>query len=250
MLDLCYLCGKPALHPLKLKNSFTAHSSARCPTSTQMCDRCYRTINGDWQIVFYFNTNKQAWSKTFSRAFSWLFLGDKLERPLIEGERTDGKNTLLIAANLLTRAEIRGLLLNPPEPPFTLAIAESGQKHILPWAREAHSRDHFPVQFELDTLFLNRAEFAALIEAYESLMVLDFSKTEIDSGDYRSDRLMKCLIQWETLEEKITGYRGTRLLQLVSYVAQRPEKQPEPVATAEVLEPVPKIEPTGQLTLF
>lgn len=216
MGDCCYLCGKPATKSLKLKDSFTAHSVARVPTSDKMCDRC------DWSInlrCFYFNPNKQKWGKLFSRNWSWLFQRDKLIAPKIEGTHTEGKDTLEIVSELPTRAQLREWLINPPEPPFTLAIAESGQKHILFLAQEAHNRDIFPVQFELDTLHLDRKKFTALVQNYEALMALDFSKSEIDSGDYRSDRLLKSFEQWESLEKQIAFFRGSRLFQLVSYVA-------------------------------
>ena len=216
MGDCCYLCGKPATKSLKLKDSFTAHSVARVPTSDKMCDRC------DWSInlrCFYFNPNKQKWGKLFSRNWSWLFQRDKLIAPKIEETHTEGKDTLEIVSELPTRAQLREWLINPPEPPFTLAIAESGQKHILFLAQEAHNRDIFPVQFELDTLHLDRKKFTALVQNYEALMALDFSKSEIDSGDYRSDRLLKSFEQWESLEKQIAFFRGSRLFQLVSYVA-------------------------------
>lgn len=216
MGDCCYLCGKPATKSLKLKDSFTAHSVARVPTSDKMCDRC------DWSInlrCFYFNPNKQKWGKLFSRNWSWLFQRDKLIAPKIEGTHTEGKDTLEIVKDLPTRSQLREWLINPPEPPFTLAIAESGQKHILFLAQEAHNRDIFPVQFELDTLHLDRKKFTALVQNYEALMALDFSKSEIDSGDYRSDRLLKSFEQWESLEKQIAFFRGSRLFQLVSFVA-------------------------------
>lgn len=216
MSNLCYLCGQPATKPLKLKDSFTAHSVARTPSSNLICDRCEWSIN---LRCFYFNPNKQKWGKLFSRNWSWVFQGEKLISPTINGTHTEGKDTLEIVSELPTRSQIRDWLLNPPEPPFTIAIAESGQKHILFLAQEAYDRNLFPVQFELDSLHLNRQEFAKLLKIYECLMQLEFSKTEIDSGDYRSDRLMKNLEAWEPLESVIAPYRGSRLLQLISYVA-------------------------------
>ena len=124
--------------------------------------------------------------------------------------------------NLPTRQNIRQWLLNPLEPPFTIAIAESGQKHVLPWAIAAQSKDYFPVQLELDCIYVNRPEFANLLACYEQLMGMEFSKSEIDSGDYRSDRLAKVVGDerfWE-LDESIKKYRGGLQLKLVSFVAQ------------------------------
>jgi hypothetical protein len=55
-------------------------------------------------------------------------------------------------------------------------------------------------------------------------MSLGFSKTEIDSGDYRSDRLMICLKRWGELEGLISPIRGTLLAILLGYVAIKQEE--------------------------
>ena len=218
-MNPCYLCGKPATKPLALKDSFTAHSSARAPTSDKMCDRCHATMNGDEKELWYWNEGKNKWSKLWGRSLSRLYQGNQLLSPTIEGTHTENGKTFPIVAKLATRLAMREWLLNPPQPPFTIAIAESGQKHILFLAQEAHDRDRFPVQFELDTLHIDRAAFTRLMGTYEALMGLEFTKTEIDSGDYRSDRLMKCLEGWEPLEAAIESQRGTRQLQLISHTA-------------------------------
>ena len=243
----CYLCGNPATKPLLLKSSFTAHSSARCTSSNLMCDRCDSLINGELQQCWYFNPNKQVWSVAWSRNFSWLESAKEFY-PKIGDFQDRGGKSFRTASELPTRIQLREWLLNPPVPPFTISIAESGQKHTRIWALEAIDRDFFPVQFELDTLHINRAEFTQLIECYEKLMFLDFSKTEINSGDYHSDRLMKCLTEWDKLELQIVSHRGTRLFQLISHVAQKPDaiqpkiviSQPETIS----------IDTNGQMCLF
>jgi len=227
----CYLCAKPGSNPLELSSTFTMHSSAKCPDSKVLCDRCYSTISGNQKQLWYWNEGKNKWSKLWGRSLSRVYQGDKLIAPIIEGEYTEGKDTFSIVKNLMTRVEIREYLLNPPEPPFTIAIAESGQKHIIPWALEAQSRDLFPAQFELDTVYIDD-RFRGFLQVYEQLMGLGFSKTEIDSGDYRSDRLMKVFDKYWELEDRISGIRGTRLMQLISYIAQSQDVPP----IAEIVE--------------
>ena len=216
----CYLCGKPASFPLALKDTFTGHSMARCPDSDQLCGRCYGAIDGNEKLLWYWNQGKDKWSKLWGRSLSRLYQGDVLLSPVIGEAKTIGKDTFPVVSGLPTRAQIRGWLLEPPEPPFTIVIAESGQKHVLPWAQDGHSRDHFPVQFELDTLWIGRERFTGLLAAYEGLMALEFSKTEIDSGLYHSDRLMRAISQYQPLEDQIAPVRGSRFLDLLSYVAQ------------------------------
>lgn len=218
----CYLCAKPGDNPLALKDSFTAHSLAKCPDSTTLCDRCHSAIDGAEKLLWYWNEGKGKWSKLWGRSLSRLYQGDTLIAPTLGPSHTEDNLDLPTVSNLPTRAQMRGWLLNPPEPPFTIAIAESGQKHILPWAQEGHSRDYFPVQFELDSLWIDRAQFTTLLGHYEALMGLGFSKTEIDSGQYHSDRLMKALAQYGPHDAAVAPYRGGRLLALCSHVAQPP----------------------------
>lgn len=222
----CYLCGySPAPHQLELKKSFTAHSKARSPHSDKMCERCHSIINGHLQQVAYWNEKKQAWSTLWSRNTSWLLkkprkLQNTDNRPLLVGSQKVKDKYLTIIQSIPTRQQIREWLINPPKPPFEIAIAQSGQKHILPFSQEAHSRDKFPVTFELDMLTVDREQFTELLESYEFLMQW-FSKTEIDSGTYRSDRLMKALGRYEVAETEIEKHRGSRLLELVGFVAMK-----------------------------
>lgn len=100
-----------------------------------------------------------------------------------------------------------------------VAIAESGQKYVLPWAPEATDKTLYPVQFELDTLWVDHGKFSALLTNIEGLQTAGFSKTEILSGLPRSENLMKSLDQWLSLYPKVEPYLGTRLLELTLYVS-------------------------------
>lgn len=110
------------------------------------------------------------------------------------------------------------------------------------------------MQFELDTLWVNRVEFTELLGHFESLMALEFSKTEILSGEYHSDRLMRAISQYFPHESVIAGYRGGRLLQLVNHVAQKPAPTTEPRAVTQVVGPgmgIGQAKPNqGQLALW
>lgn len=246
MASLCYLCGNPATLPLILKDTFTAHSSCKVPTSNKMCDRCNSAINGREKILWYWNSEKGKWSRLWGRSLSRLYLGDTLVAPTLEGERTEGKVTAPVVSNLVTRKQMRDWLLNPPEPPFTIAIAESGQKHILPWAQEGIDRNYFPVQFELDSLWIDRDRFSLMLLAYEKLMQLGFSKTEINTGQYHSDRLMKAIAEYDEPNNLVEAWRGSRSLALAAHVAQKPETVLDDSPQKPVVESICE----GQLAFF
>lgn len=253
MTELCYLCGFRTANPLHkwgkiLDKYFTEHNKARSPHSATICDFCRSTLSkGEQGQLWYWHPTKQQYSKLFGRSLSRLYQGETLLSPIIKGTHTENGVTLLLVENLATRVEIRGWLINPPDPPFLINIAESGQKHTVIWAQQGHDRDRFPVQFESDSLYVDRAEFIRLLEAFELLMGLGFSKTEITTGDYHSDRLVAAFVEHQEPDSLIQRYRNTRLLDLVNHVAQKPE---------EVAEEYPQISeekaiaPLGQLSLF
>lgn len=232
-MDNCYLCSRAnADLPLDLKDSFTAHNQAKCPNSNFVCKQC------NWALTsrfWYWNPNKGQYSAIYARGTSFLIQGQNIVYPkfgdyITEKAGKQGVFTLQTISELPTRLLIREWLINPPEPPFTICIAESGQKHTLPWAVESMSRDFYLVQFELDTLHIKRMELIAELEAYESLMGLGFSKTEINSGQYRSDRLAKVINMFDAFETIIGKLRGTRKLELIGYVATIAEPSPPPTA--------------------
>lgn len=256
-MTACYYCGRPASVPVEKSPSFTA-TDIKTPHSEMMCNRCKSVMFGDLKQVWVFNGERQQWVMMFLYGMSQVWRGDSLIFPVM-GEPEEkimvsasgqekAPKTLPVAGLPAKRAEIREWLVNPPEPPFTMAIAESGKKHILYLAQESCSRDYFPVQFETDSLLIDRGEFIDLLNAFESLMALEFSKTEINSGQYRADRILKCSFTHVQHESKIAPhrYRGepSRMLQLISFVAQKPD-----VVTTEIEQDHEDIPPPVQIAV-
>jgi len=263
MSSNCYYCGRsPATHPLKISPTFTAAGLIKVAHSDVMCDRCHGIMFGEIQRVWYHNQTEDRWVKLYLRGIHQLWQGDELLCPrlgpveehvqLSSSGKLGKPETYRVLSQIPKRTELRNWLLEPPKPPFTIAIAESGQKHILFMAQTGHDRDNFPVQFEETLLSINRASFSELLSTYEQLLALGFSKTEIDASEYRPDRLIPCFEQWQRLEPLIAQHRSggkpSRLLQLVSYIATKPEYKPKKVQKQLVNEP--QESPVGQLALF
>lgn len=243
----CYLCGTaPSPNKLSLKNTFTAHCFAKFPDSDCLCDRCQFSIN---TRANYWNEAKGKYSLLYARNWSWLYQGSKLISPVFDGEHEH----FPIVKKIMTRVEMRQHLIDPPNPPFTLAIAESGQKHILFLAQEAQSRELFPVQFELNTVIVRRADLINALQMFEKLLAMGASKTDILSGEYKSQFLMSAIIDptFDVIEQAISALRGSRYLDLISHVAQRPETEvtKQPVKTEPTMQPSKPLDP-AQLSLF
>lgn len=217
----CYICGSENdLRKLVLKDSFTAHTRCRYPSSSSMCQRCFDCIEGKYKQCWYWHPTKDKWSKLWGRNWSWLIVKDEnysfptFSTPPFE----DG---LLRVENLPTRENIREWLTNPPEPPFTICIAVSGQKHTYPFAVESNSRDTFPVLFEESLIYLNRERFTNILDIVESLLALGFNKTEISTGEYSQSKLLKTdLSLWRSHESKIEPIRKSEIFSLAMFVAK------------------------------
>ncbi len=95
-------------------------------------------------------------------------------------------------------------------------IAVSGQKHLLFRARPGL------VQFE-EQVIGNIGGLRAMLPVLADGLAV-FSKTEIESGDYRPDRIARFgLAEWRAFEERARLWRGGLLFALGLFLAQRKE---------------------------
>jgi CRISPR type IV-associated protein Csf1 len=192
----CWLCGGTTNYrgvPVKkaILDTFTDRDKARWPKSKSVCPGCALCL-----------------SHLSLRNYSILATEKELRHP--------------------TRPEIRALLLDPPEPPFVLCIAVSGQKHLHFRAQVAYDRDGFPVQMEETSVCVWRGPLREWLALIESLYTV-FSKEEIRTGRYGANRIRQYgLHEFQKLEDRLAPHRGTRLFDLAVFVAQKPpEKEKE-----------------------
>lgn len=185
----CWLCGGITGHrglPVKkaIKDTFTNQDMARWPKSKSVCLGCAFCLD-----------------RRELRNYSIIATEKELRHP--------------------TRPEIRALLLDPPEPPFVLCIAVSGQKHLHFRAQVAYDRDGFPVQMEETSVCVWRRPLAEWLGAIERLYAL-FSKEEIRTGRYSQNRIKQFgIAEFQEVEAQLAPHRGTRLFDLAVFVAQK-----------------------------
>ena len=189
--SICWLCGGDTEGlgmPVKkgIKDTFTDQDLARNITSNSLCRGCAFCL-GQRPL----------------RNYSILATRDRLYHP--------------------SRLKLRNVLLNPPEPPFLLAIAVSGQKHLSFKAHIVYGCDLFPILLEEMLIFINPQELTAILEPIETLYT-EFSKVEIESGDYSQGRIKKFgPKRWQETESQISPRRGCRLFKLAVFIAQKRE---------------------------
>lgn len=121
------------------------------------------------------------------------------------------------------RREWRDTLLNPPEPPFVLCLATSGQKHLHFKTRTNYKRDDYWILLEETPMQVNIAKLTSLLDIIEQLYT-NFTKDEIRTGNYNVSRIKTFgTTKWEDLESRIENERGMRLFELAVTVSKKEE---------------------------
>jgi CRISPR type IV-associated protein Csf1 len=136
----CFFCGaacdesRPAKK--KVKKTFTDWPSVANPSGDFVCAGCMLALEEKADIA--------GRSRQKRRNYTWLLTA--------------------AAATPLTKAQldrIRAVCLNPPEPPWALTIADSGQKQLLYRTPVNHDRATVTVQLETEQVTYRPAELAA-----------------------------------------------------------------------------------------
>lgn len=192
--ELCWLCGGNTYGrgtPKKktIKPTFTDHPLARAPMSQSICEAC------TWAL-----------SERSLRNYSIFATIKGLYHP--------------------SRPEIQKICLSPPEPPFLLTIAVSGQKWLHFKTKINYNNTAFTVAFEDMLTTVIPIQFATMTKYIELLYNGGFTKDEILSGKYNSSRILAYnLIRFMEHEEKIRDYRGSRQFELAVFLTQKKEEK-------------------------
>ena len=136
----CYYCGSSCddKHGAKdyVKSTFTNRDIVAYPGSSYVCGGCALVMSSDNIIELLDGENRE---HQRIRSYSWIITQD---------ER--------IAATKKHIAQLREIVLNPPEPPFVIVLSDSGQKQLLFRASVSLERDNFPVMLEDKIIIVNR----------------------------------------------------------------------------------------------
>lgn len=221
--ETCWLCGGETGGlglPTKkaIKPTFTDHSAARCQASVSICAGCAFCL-----------------SMRELRNYSILVTVDKLQHP--------------------SRSQWRDILISPPEPPFAMCLAVSGQKHLTFKAPVNLERERYIVLLEERDIHVIPSKIKYCIDAVEDLYVW-FSKDEISTGRYSQHKIKECgLRRWKDLELAVDSWRKMPLFDLALFVAQKQDKPEQEVIPDEPPSAInadgkrEDSEPTGQLTI-
>lgn len=212
ILGECSLCGATevltALAKKALKTGFSEYSLAAAPWSDRVCAACMWTLSGVPPHTY------RMWSTVFREDRSRAASHPEKAPPV--GAHT----TLTNRGN--TRPIIDALLDPPKLGPWFVAVAESGQKHILVHTPVNGPGERYSVRFEAVTITTSRDLFAETWTAVTNLRRSGFSASDIKEGRPSPARLTEeSMPVWRDHADWIATHHADPLTELGLYLATK-----------------------------
>lgn len=197
----CWICGSGARLGLTVREflppTFVGQSRARAPGSNHVCAACACVMAGrppDTMRMYSHLVDDRGWLK--------LNKGDK--------------------------AQMRDWLRAPKRGPWFAAIADSGQKHVIPWAPvnpPNTSRGRVMLEETEVLIPIDHAAGWTLVDRMTDLLTAGATKEDIGRGDYGQGSVTRCGEQIRAFEASWASKRGSGWFDLALWLAQRDEEQ-------------------------
>jgi hypothetical protein len=193
----CWVCGGQSMRGIVREKwmgaNFTGQNRVRCIESRHVCEACVSVMAGR--------------PPDTERMWTHLVEGDKHVR-----------------VNKGDKPEMRAFLRRGHSKPWFAAIADSGKKHVIPWApiNPPSFKSGGAVMFE-DMLVQVPPTFE-LVDAMSELLTLGATKEEIERGDF-ANAWQRCAPELRAFEERHGCHRGSPWFVLAVWLAQRDEER-------------------------
>jgi len=217
----CWLCGAPALRGIAraewMGAMFVGQNRVRDAASMNVCEGCVyvcarlspvpgRPPKEGKQLGGNFRNYSHLWTEAGGYANA-----SKGEKPVILE---------------FLRREKRGA--------WFAAIADSGQKHTLPWVPINPDGGPGRILFEERELELPRPAGWAMVDDLASLLTAGATKDDVRRGDYSPGAWMRCPVEIRAFESQWgEDCRGSGWFDLALFLAQRDEDTVQARMTAE-----------------
>lgn len=196
-IDHCYVCAGTSLRSMPIAkwmgDNFTGQAQCRAPMSDRICEACAWAMAGRPPDTL--------------RMYSHLF---------------DGREYLRL--NKGDKPAMRAFLRRHHDTEWFAAIADSGKKHVIPWAPVNQPGRKGRVRFEDGDVTLPRSEDGwAMVDEIAALATAGAPKSEIESGDYSPRSWTLCRAAIESFERRWKSERHGAWFRLAVWLAQRDE---------------------------
>ncbi|MGD9157004.1 MAG: hypothetical protein PVG39_01230 [Desulfobacteraceae bacterium] len=146
----CYYCGLPCgNHYLKqdyVKETFTNRDIVKNPGSNFVCGCCISSFAGLGKTEQIDGTVKEGRGGA-PRCYSWILT--------LDWKKAFTKRHLDFC---------RTILFDPPKPPFSIILADSGQKHLIFRAPVNYDRDMYSVLLEEKEIIVDRVQLRRILD--------------------------------------------------------------------------------------
>jgi len=188
-------------------SNYTDQNKARCPDATHICEPCVWCMS--WVQPPGFPPPDPGKKGLNLRLFSHLY---------------DDRGYL--ALNKASKPAILKWLREPKQGQWFAAIADTGQKHVLPWT-PVNPGQRGVVRFEERNIALPGEPGWALVDDIMRLLTDGVTKDEVGTGDYtpRAWKLTPAGVM--QFESDHAGKRGTAWFDLALWLSQRDEEEYE-----------------------
>lgn len=208
--ESCFWCGTKITQACRVADvcgaSFTDWDCASVPSSLWMCEAC-------------------AWSMTGRppdtlRLWSIVYREDRDAAPSHEKAMDLGPRIHL--QNKADPSEFDAVLRDPPAGPWVCSVADSGQIHVLPFARVNNGSGPWVVRFERFGVSSTPAEYGLVSDAMQALYEAGYSKADIGTLQSSPSRLNRCGVAlWRAQSDILRPYAGGGLFQLALFLRRR-----------------------------
>lgn len=207
----CWVCGSWASRGMDrlawMGASFVGQNRVRAPHASVICEACVYVMARSSPVPG--RPAKDGKSPPNWRNFSVLVEGDQLT-----------------TATKAEKPAILAFLRRPHVHPWFAAIADSGQKHVVPYAPVNPPGSSGVVMFEEDVVRIPPQPDGQwqLISDISELLTAGATKAEVERGEYESWTWQRCGEHVRAFEERWSAYRNSKWMKLCLWLAQRDEE--------------------------
>ena len=207
----CWVCAGPADRSAEreswMGSSFVGQNKVRCPESSRVCEPCLFVMSRTSPVPGRPPAPGKKFGGNF-RNYSHLWEAGGYYENASKGEKP----------------RIREFLRRHHASDWFAAIADSGQKHVVPWVPINPPGRIGLVLFD-ETIVRFGPSTIGLVEATASLLTAGATKDEIASGAYSPFTWMRCPDAVRQYEGQFGPMRGAAEFALAIWLAQRDEEK-------------------------
>jgi len=196
----CWVCAGSSVFGVPVErwlgSTFVGQSRVRSPSSAHVCASCVHVMAGRPPDTM--------------RMYSWLV-----------------DDRCVLKFNKGNKPEMRAWLRAPKEGPWFAAIADSGQKHVIPWTPvNPPNTRRGAIMFEetLVTIPIDHASGWTLVDRMTTLLTAGATKEEVERGEYGQGSYQRCAEEIRRFEENWSDKRRSPWFALALWLAQRDEE--------------------------